>query len=1553
MKKLSKLLCAVLVLAMICSSLIFVVGAEEEVPAYTSVPNANSGDIIAAIKYDAEGNLLKGASLITAAANGAWNTEGAPQSHIVTNNKTGESYLHQFMNGQFLLSDTTDNGNEYINFTFDSVNLQYEAGFHEYVIVEYDIAYSSVPGTFTVPKTGATKSSDVLKQEVIVRGSSAGTSWSSVQQFGKMLLQPGFNHVTTVYDYTSGTSYTFVNGDLTLTLENGALSKGVLPTYLEGQKLNTSEWRVGSNSYDDMHLDNVYIRYTKAADAEDTLDDAIASGKLNAWSGNIYNSEYKVTTPHWFVQTFPGVSDFKDNNVTGAGYAVSTVADNRITFVSAGNPSDLPCISMGYVDGADSYLMAYANQYYSGKLSSGHNRFFAVNTANSDPFTVVGADAKGYYVIDFDIATHGNMFPGFDVSVVMRRNSDKGGFPFSDEIYVDGFVTENNAWSHVTIIGDIANNEALVFVNGQLQGSAGLAVRTSNDAGKLANDTQVVAQGYRVELCRNNIQTNLNIGDNVAFDNFAHRLFIENGADLTAALADGDITDWTAYTGGRGGEALPQLATVNGVSYNNAAELTAALTSNKQLEVEFTGMPVAPVTVTANAVINTNGLDRAKLFTLGKGCEIVSEADGIVTTTSPFVSNMNVVDIATGNVEALVKAHNSDNQLGAPMFVYYDGGQEGVRPAGSERRVSLVTDLLTGQKYVKDYGYGDVIGTLGNSNVYVDWHTTNDKAIMTYELGVNQFIVFDIDFAIEQYATNNTKINLNVITRNSGGGGVWGNNAVFFDDIFANAGIPLGEFAHVTAVVSPDTREMHIFVNGQYLYFIKNAISDVQSGYYCNGIRTFSSSDAVAGYTNVSFRCVKDAELAQAIAANDISLWSKNLFTEDYELPSAPIIATVDGVAHSTIASLNKALATETEGVKEVEFTRPISDTIEIRTEANVETYGLDLNFDYKTGHYEFKHSTAYYQEVVPSEYVTASNRLVLDHKDGSTVYSFLEITEENCDRYATRVDWYSHLDEDYNKDVFDVVYYVYGDQIAPVGEDSYIEDGKLVTKQWKLLDQDYNIGDVVASFPVANSTLDPMKVLGEGAKIDVDFAAPVKQNANVSSNIQFNVYVPADKTLTSGEITVIGGVEYVTFTFEFAPADFAKSHVVEFEVQDAEGNVYIQKQNVSFLGYAESLLASDEQNAELKALVAGLVDYSNKAHKLFNGETVADADALLTTYAANVPTATPSEVKNTTDLAAVIRSAAMRLNETPEFIFKVARGFKGTLEFTYTGVNGEVKVTETVDATDCEQIVVLDSFDVSDIFEDIAVVATAENGTVVTGEYNLSTYAAGLADAEFANALIAYAQAAKEYKTKYSVYLAGKLNVTDLDAAAVESATLKTIVAGKIKQCDQSNPGTDPAVDPFAEGGTPRYVLANKADGSQVEALYFSRSVAWTGTEKAHFTEFRFAVNGEQAGAVVTKITFEYLVNGSVKENTRHEFTDLDGTKFHADAYVQIKTPTNHPGAGDNYPELQNTDLIFDGQWHTMVVDLGEGVEIIDILLNLYQFQGEMLIANLELTYA
>ena len=140
---------------------------------------------------------------------------------------------------------------------------------------------------------------------------------------------------------------------------------------------------------------------------------------------------------------------------------------------------------------------------------------------------------------------------------------------------------------------------------------------------------------------------------------------------------------------------------------------------------------------------------------------------------------------------------------------------------------------------------------------------------------------------------------------------------------------------------------------------------------------------------------------------------------------------------------------------------------------------------------------------------------------------------------------------------------------------------------------------------------------------------------------------------------------------------------------------------------------------------------------------------------------------------------------------------------------------------------------------------------------------------------------------------------------------------------------------------------------GAQVEALYVSRTYAWTGSESEDFTEFRFAINGEsKEGPKVTGFSFNYKAVGTVEKNERHQFTGLQGEKFYADAYVQIKTAANHPLAGDNYPELSGSDLTLDGEWHTFSVTFDEPLQLTNILLNLYHFQGELLVANLEVEY-
>lgn len=199
-----------------------------------------------------------------------------------------------------------------------------------------------------------------------------------------------------------------------------------------------------------------------------------------------------------------------------------------------------------------------------------------------------------------------------------------------------------------------------------------------------------------------------------------------------------------------------------------------------------------------------------------------------------------------------------------------------------------------------------------------------------------------------------------------------------------------------------------------------------------------------------------------------------------------------------------------------------------------------------------------------------------------------------------------------------------------------------------------------------------------------------------------------------------------------------------------------------------------------------------------------------------------------------------------------------------------------------------------------------------------------------------------------------GKPTITDIDVSLVQSETLKTLVTNKIKQWDQSDGHN-------VHTGKPRYVLVEK-NGEQVEALYFSRKTAWDGTETEQFSEFRFAVNGEKPGPKVTRFSFDYLINGTVEENQQFTFWDpytdngdgTYGTFFQTDAYVQIKTILDYPhgSSSDYYPELTGTDLILDGKWHTMSYEFANPEEIIDILLNLYHFQGELLIANLVIEY-
>ena len=634
------------------------VGAEESaatsnlLAGYTSVSmiKEDGGKLLEAIKYPADDNLLHGAGISDGNATDtiAWGSEGGRGSDLITHTASGnviyKEYLVGSTDGKYGEGGYQKNGNDYVNYSFSSVDLTKEDGYNKYIVVDFDFAYE-----------GAT---DGLAFQVITRGN--GAYWATTQQFRNLgIAADTVVHVTAVYDYSTGDSHMFVNGKFVTTVDNGALTDTGSADYEAGVTMGASEFRVGSNSSMTIYLDSLYVRSVKNATDSDSLGSAVAAKSIAGWTGNIYGAGYSTFSLPYFVKSL-NANDIANNNITGSGVYVEE-SENNVTYVSTGNADNSPFLTIATA-GSNPYLIAYCNTTTSYKGAS-NNLFFNANVPNTEPFTVVGEDAKGYYVVDFDVATHGNLLPEFDVSVVMRRESDKAGYPFSDELYVSHYVTEANAWSHVTIVGDIANNVAKLYINGQFVADLGLAVRNDKDSNKLANDTRVVAQGYRIELTRNNIQTDMTAGDNVAFDNFSHRLYIENGDALTAALADGNITDWADNLSGRAGEKLPVIATVNGVEYRNAKALEEALFSNEELTVEFLGQPVVPVLLHANCTVNTYGMDISKLVKLDAGCEIVSTNGNVATIKAPYAANETVVKTDKTTVLNLVKSAVEGNLL--------------------------------------------------------------------------------------------------------------------------------------------------------------------------------------------------------------------------------------------------------------------------------------------------------------------------------------------------------------------------------------------------------------------------------------------------------------------------------------------------------------------------------------------------------------------------------------------------------------------------------------------------------------------------------------------------------------------------------------------------------------------------------------------------------------------------------------------------------------------------------------------------------------------------
>ena len=113
-----------------------------------------------------------------------------------------------------------------------------------------------------------------------------------------------------------------------------------------------------------------------------------------------------------------------------SGTLLSYIANSSCTGVSLANLSTVNCIEANTVGDTDKYFGIYVP---TDMTFNKVNPYVQVNSNDSVLNAVVGS-TTAYYVVEFDIASHGHYLPYIDVSVMLRNTSTGGGFPFSDNI---------------------------------------------------------------------------------------------------------------------------------------------------------------------------------------------------------------------------------------------------------------------------------------------------------------------------------------------------------------------------------------------------------------------------------------------------------------------------------------------------------------------------------------------------------------------------------------------------------------------------------------------------------------------------------------------------------------------------------------------------------------------------------------------------------------------------------------------------------------------------------------------------------------------------------------------------------------------------------------------------------------------------------------------------------------------------------------------------------------------------------------------------------------
>ncbi|MBQ8371436.1 MAG: hypothetical protein IJX38_00650, partial [Clostridia bacterium] len=602
-----------------------------------------------------------------------------------------------------------------------------------------------------------------------------------------------------------------------------------------------------------------------------------------------------------------------------------------------------------------------------------------------------------YYVIELDIATQSTLHTNLQVTPVHRKSDGTDTSMFGTSVKFSKYVSElDGDWAHVSIVGrvDVSENvnKQYIYVNGVLAGEQNGAVNADNFTGGVTPENfdsgnGLYVQGIRIEIPG---ASDIFADQSAMLDNISRRDYsaadaTANGlAEIVAAGNSGDLSEWSGYNASnRAGTSLADIATVDGVKYNNSNDISNVLFGNGTHEVSILGNNVAPITVACDATIKTNGYSPVLAYLDGA---TVNEADGVITVDAPYVVPVTHTPMSsnsaayTSETLAAIKYPAEDNLFYSVTSQYLDAVSNAA-PNANTHMQQYVTSI-----HGVDNTYATYMVTRDITLDMIDHHThTNYEvretdgslawaALKSGSLAADgtdtrQYVVFEWDMYTE--STMPYAMYIGITTRNSAGSNK-GGTSFYLDnyqtDVNIQSQLPVGEWYHMTLVGDVQTNTLYVYINNKYVFTRTNGITNdktiledgtarlygprlniasspldtvyARSGSYK---QTAGASFSTDNYYARRLTGSEAGNLASLIGADDISNWSENVYNDEYVetyMPKAIAAVNVDGTDYTSVANASAALLGNS--TKNVQILRSVSGLV-IGCNAVIETNGIEF----------------------------------------------------------------------------------------------------------------------------------------------------------------------------------------------------------------------------------------------------------------------------------------------------------------------------------------------------------------------------------------------------------------------------------------------------------------------------------------------------------------------------------------------------------------------------------------------------------------------------------